>query len=126
MGKMIRDFTYIDDITKSLVLIINKPAKQDHLFDPLKPNPSTSWAPHRIFNIGNSQPTHLEDYITAIENALQKKAVREYVNMQPGDVPATSADTNALMEWINFKPSTDIQTGVSNFVDWYLQFYSKK
>tara|TARA_B100000886_G_scaffold340295_1_gene309017 strand:- start:3524 stop:4549 length:1026 start_codon:yes stop_codon:yes gene_type:complete len=126
LGKMTRDFTYIDDITKSLVLLINKPAKKDESFDPLKPNPATSWAPHRIFNVGNSKPTSLEEYILAIENALQKKALREYVKMQPGDVPATSADTKALMEWINFKPSTNIQTGVSNFVNWYLEFYSQK
>ena len=124
MGKMIRDFTYIDDITKSLTLIINKPSKKDPLFDHLKPNPATSWAPHRVFNIGNSKPTPLEDYITVIENALQKKAVKEYIEMQPGDVLATESDTSALEEWIQFKPNTSIEKGVSNFVDWFIDFYS--
>tara|TARA_Y100001978_G_scaffold203469_1_gene229612 strand:- start:23832 stop:24851 length:1020 start_codon:yes stop_codon:yes gene_type:complete len=123
MGNMIRDFTYIEDIVKSLVLIINKPATKDLSFDPLKPNPSTSWAPHRIFNIGNSNPTNLEDYIKAVENTLQKKAIREYVEMQPGDVAATSSNTDALMKWINFKPNTNIQDGVANFVNWYTGFY---
>jgi len=125
MGKMIRDFTYIDDIVQSLILIINKPATKDALFDPKRPNPSTSWAPHRIFNIGNSTPTNLEDYIVAIEKVLDKKAIREYVGMQPGDVAATEANTNNLFEWIKFKPSTKIETGVTNFINWYLEFYGK-
>lgn len=124
MGKMVRDFTYIDDITKALLCIMKKPAEVDPLFNTLKPNPATSWAPHRIFNLGNSNPISLEKYINAIEKAIQKKAIKEYVEMHPGDVTATSADTNAIMDWINFKPNTDIQTGVSKFVDWYLQFYS--
>ena len=124
MGKMIRDFTYVDDIAKSLVLILNKPATIDALFDPMNPNPSTSWAPHRIFNIGNSNPINLEEYINAIENSLGKKAIREYVKMQPGDVSATAADTKALKEWINFKPNTNVQEGVSEFVSWYIKYYA--
>jgi len=124
MGKMIRDFTYIEDIVRSLILIIKKPATADSTFDPMKPNPSTSWAPHRIFNIGNSNPINLEEYINAIENKLGKKAIREYVEMQPGDVSATEANTNALKEWINFKPNTNVQEGVSEFVSWYINYYS--
>ena len=124
MGKMIRDFTYIEDIAKSLVLILNKPASADSNFNPMKPNPSTSWAPHRIFNIGNSKPINLEEYINAIENNLGKKAIREYVDMQPGDVSETEANTNALKEWINFKPNTNVQDGVSEFVSWYINYYS--
>ena len=124
MGKMVRDFTYIDDIIKALMCIIKKPAEEDPLFDTLKPNPATSWAPHRIFNLGNSNPISLERYINAIEKALQKKAIKEYVEMHPGDVTETSADSNAIIDWINFKPNTDIQTGVSSFVNWYLKFYS--
>ena len=124
MGKMIRDFTFINDIAKSLVLILKKPATIDLTFDHMEPNPSTSWAPHRIFNIGNSNPINLEIYINAIENKLGKKALREYVEMQPGDVSATEADTNALKKWINFKPNTNVQEGVSEFVSWYLNYYS--
>ncbi len=124
MGKMIRDFTYIEDIAKSLVLLLNKPATVDSNFNPMKPNPATSWAPHRIFNIGNSKPINLEEYINAIENKLGKKAIREYVGMQPGDVSATEANTNALKKWINFKPNTNIQDGVSEFVSWYINYYS--
>ena len=124
MGKMIRDFTYIDDVVSSLLLIINKPATLDKEFDFLKPNPATSWTNHRIFNIGNSSPTNLEEYIYVLENNLQKKAIREYVEMQQGDVIATAADTNALMKWIKFKPTTTIEKGVSEFVKWYLDFYS--
>ena len=125
MGKMIRDFTYVEDITKSLILILNKPATKDSSFDPMNPNPSTSWAPHRIFNIGNSKPIKLEEYINAIEIKLGKKAIKEYVEMQPGDVSATEADTNALKEWINFKPNTNVQEGVSEFVNWYINYYSE-
>ena len=125
MGKMIRDFTYVEDITKSLILILNKPATIDSHFDPINPNPSTSWAPHRIFNIGNSKPIKLEEYINAIEIKLGKKAIKEYVEMQPGDVSATEADTNALKEWINFKPNTNVQEGVSEFVSWYINYYSQ-
>ena len=121
---MIRDFTYIEDIAKSLVLLLNKPATVDSNFNPMKPNPATSWAPHRIFNIGNSKPINLEEYINAIENKLGKKAIREYVGMQPGDVSATEANTNALKKWINFKPNTNIQDGVSEFVSWYINYYS--
>tara|TARA_Y100000991_G_C21964311_1_gene346056 strand:+ start:417 stop:1439 length:1023 start_codon:yes stop_codon:yes gene_type:complete len=122
-GKMKRDFTYIKDITESLVLIINKPATIDLDFDPMKPNPSTSWAPHRIFNIGNSNSINLEEYINVIEKKIGKKAVREYLEMQPGDVYATEADTNALQEWINYKPNTKIEIGVSKFIDWFNDFY---
>ena len=123
-GKMIRDFTYVEDIAKSLILLIDKPATKDPTFDPLKPNPATSWAPHRIFNIGNSSPTNLTEYINAIEDSLQKKAIREFLEMQPGDVPATASDSTALVDWIKFKPNTDIKNGVSKFVDWYVKFYS--
>ena len=123
-GKMIRDFTYVEDIAKSLILLIDKPAMKDPTFDPLKPNPATSWAPHRIFNIGNSNPTNLTEYINAIEDSLQKKAIREFLEMQPGDVPATASDSTALFDWIKFKPDTDIKNGVSKFVDWYVNFYS--
>ena len=124
-GNMIRDFTYINDITKSLILLLYKPALKDSSFNKKNPNPNSSWAPHRIFNIGNSKNINLEEFIYAIENKLEKKAIKEYVGMQPGDVVATESDTQSLLDWINFKPSTNIQTGVSEFVDWYKEYYIK-
>tara|TARA_A100001035_G_scaffold278683_1_gene278144 strand:- start:644 stop:1660 length:1017 start_codon:yes stop_codon:yes gene_type:complete len=122
-GNMTRDFTFIDDIIKSMMLLLEKPAAKDINFDYLNPNPSTSWAPHRIFNIGNSSPTRLMDYIKEIERCLKKEAIKEFIEMQPGDVKDTASNTDALNKWIGFKPSTTISEGVSKFVDWYLDFY---
>ena len=122
-GKMIRDFTYIDDIIESLLRVINKPPKKNPDFNKLNPNPSSSWAPHKIFNIGNSTPTPLMDFIKAIENSLGKESKKNLLPIQPGDVPATSADTELLEKWINFKPSTPVEKGIGNFVDWYKNFY---
>ena len=122
-GQMIRDFTFIDDIVESLIRVLNKPAASDPDFDPLQPHPATSWAPHRVFNIGNSDPIPLLDYISAIETALGLTAHKDFLPMQPGDVIATSADTSALQEWIGFKPSTPVREGVSRFVRWYRDFY---
>ena len=122
-GNMIRDFTYVADIIQSLVKIMNKiPIKNDH-FDYTNPNPSTSWAPHLIFNIGNSEPIQLMEYISAIEEILGKKAKKNYVEMQPEDVRATSADTSLLNEWIDYKPTTSIQYGIREFISWYREFY---
>ena len=122
-GQMVRDFTYIDDIVESLVRLLNKPAAPDVGFNPASPNPATSWAPHRVFNIGNSNPTPLMDYIEALESCLGIKAEKQFLPMQPGDVPATAADTSALETWINFKPNTQVKDGVSRFVSWYREFY---
>ena len=114
-GKMIRDFTYVGDIIESLLLLLDKPAASDLSFEPQNPNPSTSWAPHRVFNIGNSNPTPLMHYIEALERSLKIKAIKEFLPMQPGDVPATSADTSALEAWIGFKPNTSVNEGVDRF-----------
>ena len=122
-GNMTRDFTFIDDIIKSMMLLLEKPAAKDINFDYLNPNPATSWAPHRIFNIGNSSPTRLMDYIKEIERSLKKEAIKEFIEMQPGDVKDTASNTDLLNKWIGFKPSTTISEGVSKFVDWYLDFY---
>ena len=122
-GQMVRDFTYIDDIIESLMRLLEKPATADPAFDPQVPNPSTSWAPHRVFNIGNSTPTPLMDYIHAVEDALGVKAEKQLMPMQPGDVPSTAADTSALEAWVNFKPNTPVREGVANFVAWYRGFY---
>ena len=123
-GKMVRDFTYIDDIIESVVRVLNKPPYPENTFDCNNPDPSKSWAPHRIFNIGNSNPIQLMDFIVAIENCLEIKANKEFLPIQAGDVPATSANTRLLEEWINFKPNTSIEKGVSNFISWYKDFYN--
>jgi UDP-glucuronate 4-epimerase len=122
-GQMLRDFTYVDDIIESLIRVLDKPAAADPAFSPVQPDPATSWAPHRVFNIGNSNPTPLMDYIEAIEEALGITATKEFLPMQPGDVPATAADTSALEIWTGFKPNTPVKEGVARFVNWYRGFY---
>tara|TARA_Y100000991_G_C21937866_1_gene333838 strand:- start:155 stop:1192 length:1038 start_codon:yes stop_codon:yes gene_type:complete len=124
-GNMSRDFTYIDDVIESIYLLLNKPPKVNKSFDYENPLPNTSWAPYKIFNIGNSKPTNLSEYITAIEKHLGKKPKIIYEDLQPGDVEATFAETSSLAEWINFKPCTSIDEGVKNFIDWYLNYYKK-
>ena len=123
-GQMIRDFTYVDDIVESLIRLLDKPATPDPKFDTTDPNPATSWAPHRIFNIGNSNPTPLIKYIEALESNLGITATKNFLPMQPGDVPATAADTTALEAWIDFKPGTPVNEGVAKFVAWYREFYA--
>ena len=122
-GEMVRDFTYVDDIIESLIRVLDKPAVADPTFNTVNPNPATSWAPHRVFNIGNSNPTPLMDYIEAIESSLGITAIKEFQPMQPGDVPATAANTSALETWTGFKPNTPVKEGVARFVSWYRDFY---
>ena len=122
-GDMIRDFTYIDDLIESLLRIIEKIPQSNLDFNYADLNPSESWAPFKILNIGNSKPTNLMDYISCIENTLGIKAKKEFLPMQPGDVQRTESDTDALNKWIGFKPNTSIKDGVNNFVKWYLEFY---
>tara|TARA_Y100000589_G_scaffold252777_1_gene241411 strand:+ start:2332 stop:3348 length:1017 start_codon:yes stop_codon:yes gene_type:complete len=122
-GKMIRDFTYIDDVAESLLRIIFKPSTPDDSFDTNHPNPNTSWAPHRIYNIGNSNPSSLMDYIRAIENCLGIEAKKEFLPLQMGDVPSTSSNCSELESWIGFRPKTSISDGVRKFVEWYRKFY---
>jgi UDP-glucuronate 4-epimerase len=123
-GQMVRDFTYIDDIVEGVVRAIDKPACASPTFDSAKPDAAASHAPYRVFNIGNSQPTPLMDYILALENALGLEAKKNFLPMQPGDVQATSADTTELEAWVDFKPNTTVPFGVQKFVDWYRTFYS--
>ena len=118
-GKMQRDFTYIDDIVEGVLRCCDKPATANPEFDPLQPDPATAAAPHRVFNIGNSQPTELLRFIEVMEQALGREAVKDFQPMQPGDVVATAADTSALEQWVGFKPSTSIETGVDAFARWY-------
>ena len=122
-GEMIRDFTYIDDIIESLLRIMKKPASKDELFNTKEPNPATSWAPHRVFNIGNSSPTPLINFIEAIEDELGIKSKRILLPIQPGDVPITSSNSSLLESWINFKPKTPIKDGIKEFIKWYKEFY---
>ena len=122
-GRLVRDFTYIDDIVEGVLRVLDKPATPDPAYDPAAPNPSTSSAPYRIFNIGNSAPTVLMDYITALESALGITARKNMLPIQPGDMHSTAADTSALAAWVGFAPSTPVQTGVARFVNWYRGFY---
>ena len=122
-GKLVRDFTYIDDIVEGIMRVLNKPATPDASYDSQNPNPGTSTAPYRIFNIGNNAPTVLMDYITALEGALQMTARKQMLPIQPGDMHSTSADTRALQAWVGFSPAMPVATGVQHFVDWYRSFY---
>ena len=122
-GKMVRDFTYIDDIVQGTILAADKPSTPNPDFDPANPDPATSTAPYRVFNIGNSFPTPLLGYINALESALGLTAKKNYLPMQPGDVPATAANTDELYAWVGFKPNTAVELGVARFVDWYRSYY---
>ena len=123
-GHMIRDFTYIDDVVESIFRLINKPPKPNPSFDNKYPNPSKSWCPNLIFNIGNSSPIKLTQYIDAIEKKVGIKAIKEFVPIQPGDVPKTAADTSLIEEWIKFKPNTPLEKGIDEFIRWYKEFYN--
>lgn len=122
-GQMSRDFTYIDDIVDGVLGVIDKPATSNVDFDPLAPEPSSSKAPFKVFNIGNGNPTPLMSFIAALEGALGKKAKINMLAMQPGDVPATSADISAIQQWSGFMPNIEIQDGVKIFADWYRDYH---
>ena len=122
-GKMQRDFTYIDDIVEGVLRCCDKPATANPCFDPLQPDPATAAAPHRVFNIGNSQPTELLRFIEVMEQALGREAIKDFQPMQPGDVVATAADTSALEQWVGFKPSTSIEKGVDAFARWFRDYF---
>ena len=123
-GKMIRDFTYVEDIVTSISLLIEKPSQSDQNWDSDDPNTSTSSAPYTIFNIGNSNPVGLMDYIHAIEEKLGVEAKKMFLEMQPGDVPATHANTSKLENYVKFKPKTSVKEGVSRFIDWFNAYYN--
>lgn len=122
-GKMYRDFTYIDDIVEGVVQVLNRPAETNDNFDKNSPDPATSWAPHRVFNIGNSNPIPLMSFINCLEKKLGVEAIKHFEPMQPGDVISTAADTRALEKWVGFKPSTPIEKGVEEFARWYRNYY---
>ncbi|HEA2381292.1 TPA: NAD-dependent epimerase, partial [Escherichia coli] len=122
-GKMKRDFTYIDDIVEAIVRIQDVIPQPEPEWTVEEGSPATSSAPYRVFNIGNSSPVELMDYITALEQALGLEAKKNMMPIQPGDVLNTSAETQALYKTIGFKPETPVQQGVKNFVDWYKEYY---
>ena len=123
-GNHSRDFTYIDDIVEGVVRVLDKVPAADPTWDPLRPDPATSSAPYRIYNIGNNRPVALMDFIACIEKSLGKKAVRKKKPLQPGDVLDTHADVTALEKAIGFAPRTSIEDGVAKFVEWYRAYYN--
>jgi UDP-glucuronate 4-epimerase len=122
-GEMVRDFTYIDDIVEGVVRVIDQPAAADPAWSGDNPDPASSAAPYRVYNIGNNQPIQLMRYIEVLETCLGKKATLDLLPMQEGDVPATYADVSRLVDDLGFKPETTVETGVSRFVDWYRSYY---
>ncbi len=122
-GKMKRDFTYIDDIVTGVVKVLDRPPEGDAKWSGKVPDPSRSHAPYRIYNIGNNTPVELMEFIEAIEKALGKRAKKNFLAMQPGDVPATWADVNDLVEDFGYKPAMSVEEGVKNFVTWFRGFY---
>ena len=123
-GNHRRDFTYIDDIVEGVVRVMEKPAVGDDRWSGLKPNPASSKAPWKIYNIGNSQPVPLLDFIGAFEQALGKTAIKEFLPLQPGDVPDTYADTTELIADMGYQPKVSVNQGVKLLVDWYRDYYS--
>lgn len=124
-GNHTRDFTYIDDIVEGIIRANDDIAKPNTSWNSDAPDPASSSAPYRIFNIGNSQPMKLIAYIEAIESALQRKAIKEMLPLQPGDAPDTFSDTSALENAVGYKPTTPISKGVIEFVQWYRKYYSR-
>ena len=122
-GNMQRDFTYIDDIVEGIIRVNDNPPKGNPSWSGKHPDPSSSKAPYKIYNIGNNNPVKLMDFIEAIEKKLGKKAKKNMLPLQPGDVPSTYADVSDLVEDLDYKPSTSIQEGINNFIDWYLDFF---
>ena len=122
-GNMRRDFTYIDDVVESVVRLVDRPPTGNPNFSGARPDPGSSSAPWRVYNIGNNKPVELLEVVRLLEEAIGKKAKRELLPMQPGDVPATYANVDDLMRDVDFKPSTPIADGISRFIDWYRSFH---
>lgn len=124
-GEMKRDFTFIDDIVSGVLKVADRPARPNPDFDPQNPDPGSGKAPFKIYNIGNSAPVLLLDYIRAVEKGLGEKAEMELLPLQPGDVPASHADVEDLVRDTGYKPNTPIEVGVKAFTDWYLDYFKK-
>jgi UDP-glucuronate 4-epimerase len=121
---MQRDFTYIDDIVEGIVRVMARPATADPSWDSNSPDPATSSAPYRIYNIGNNNPVQLGRFIEVLEDCLGRKAIKNLLPMQPGDLPSTAADIADLARDVGFCPDTPIETGIARFVAWYREYYS--
>ena len=122
-GRMQRDFTYIDDIVEGVVRVMGRLPAPNPAWSGERPDPGTSYAPYKIYNIGNNQPVELNAFIATIESVLGRTAQKEFLDMQPGDVPATFADVDDLMADVGFKPATPIRVGIERFVAWYTSYY---
>src|SRR5690625_42933 len=125
-GNMLRDFTYVDDIVESIARLTKRPARPNVEWSGENPDPGSSYAPYKVYNIGNNSPVKLMDFIEAIEKKLGKKAKKNYLPLQSGDVPETYANVDDLYRDIDFQPETTIQEGVNKFIDWYLNYYEVK
>lgn len=124
-GDMKRDFTFIDDIVEGIIRLVHRPPSPDHDWDPQNPDPSSSYAPYKIYNIGNNHPVKLTEFIQILEKLIGKKAKMEFLPMQPGDVKATYADISDLQQEIGFSPATPLEAGLKHFVEWYKSFHLK-
>jgi UDP-glucuronate 4-epimerase len=122
-GKMKRDFTYIDDIIEGVIRVINKIPEPHPEWTGASPDPSSSCAPYRLYNIGNNNPVELMRFIEVLEECLGKKAKKNFLPLQPGDIPATYADIDDLMDAVGFNPQTSIEEGIEKFVRWYKEYY---
>jgi UDP-glucuronate 4-epimerase len=122
-GKMKRDFTYIDDIVEGVIRVIDQVAESNPNWSGNAPDPATSYAPYKNYNIGNNQPIELMNFIETLENYLGMKAKKNLLPIQPGDLPVTYADVDDLVQDIGFKPNTSIEVGIERFVEWYRSYY---
>ena len=122
-GRMVRDFTYVDDVVEGVVRVVDQIAASDPEWNPADPDPARSGAPYRVYNIGNNQPLELLEYIAVLEEQLGKKAKMELLPMQPGDVPSTMADVSELERAVGFRPATTVRDGIAAFVKWYKDYY---
>ncbi len=122
-GNMKRDFTYIDDIVEGIVRVLDQPAQANAAWQGTQPDPGSSRAPWRIYNIGNSKPVGLMNFIEALEDSLGIRAEKNFLPMQPGDVPATWANVDDLAQAVGYRPAMSVQEGVKRFVDWYKAYY---
>ena len=125
-GNMMRDFTYIDDIIESVVRVMDHIPEANTQWSGDEPDPGSSPAPYRLYNVGNHNPVKLMDFIEVIEEALGKKAIKEFLPLQPGDVPASHADVADLVDTLGFKPATHIRDGIARFISWYLEYYGRE
>lgn len=122
-GKHLRDFTYIDDIVEGIIRVLDKPATPNLEWNSIHPDPSSSKDPWRVYNIGNNDPVELLDYVQALEDALGKKAEKQFLPLQPGDIPSNQANVDNLSQSFDYKPQTKIKDGIENFVNWYKEYY---